>query len=127
MSSSNCRFLALPHPGLAPYRNCIELESNLASLGNEDSVINAWKLYEAALETYDQEASLWKDYNSLETKVSFIWFFYTIVSDFDLYYVLTVFQLLLQLGTSETAAAVYWHARKTIKDSAVFFTSPDQL
>lgn len=93
------RFLALPHPGLALYRNCIELESNLVSLGNEDSLINARKLYEAALATYDQEASLWKEYHSLETK----------------------------LGTSETAAAVHWRARKTLKDSAVVFTSPDQL
>ncbi|XVF87754.1 hypothetical protein PTKIN_Ptkin18bG0145800 [Pterospermum kingtungense] len=93
------RFLALPHPGLALYRNCIELESNLAFLGNEDSLINARKLYEAALATYDQEATLWKDYHSLETK----------------------------LGTSETAAAVSWRARKTLKNSAVVFTSSDQL
>ncbi|XVE87758.1 hypothetical protein DITRI_Ditri19aG0013400 [Diplodiscus trichospermus] len=92
------RFLALPRPGLALYRNCIELESNLASLGNEDALINARKLYEAALATYDQDTSLWKDYYSLETK----------------------------LGTSETAAAIYWRARKTIKSSAVIFTSPDQ-
>ncbi|XP_022716123.1 U3 small nucleolar RNA-associated protein 6 homolog [Durio zibethinus] len=93
------RFLTLPHPGLALYRNCIELESNLASLGDEASLSNARKLYEAALAAYDQDASLWKDYYSLETK----------------------------LGTSETAAAVYWRARKTLKDSAVDFTSPDQL
>ncbi|XVF26061.1 hypothetical protein REPUB_Repub13aG0267500 [Reevesia pubescens] len=93
------RFLALPHPGLTLYRNCIELESNFASLGDEDSLVNARKLYEAALATYDQDTSLWKDYHSLETK----------------------------LGTSETAAAVYWRARKTLKDSAVVFTSPDQL
>ncbi|KAK8683958.1 hypothetical protein V6N13_039999 [Hibiscus sabdariffa] len=93
------RFLALPHPGLALYKNCIELESNLASLGNEDSLVNARKLYEAALSTYDQDTSLWKDYHSLETT----------------------------LGTSETAAAVYWRARKSLKDSAVVFNSPDQL
>ncbi|MBA0864271.1 hypothetical protein Goshw_001246 [Gossypium schwendimanii] len=93
------RFLALPHPGLALYKNCIELESNLASLGNEDSLVNTRKLYEAALATYDQDTSLWKDYHSLETK----------------------------LGTSETAAAIYWRARKSLKDSAVDFTSPDQL
>ncbi|KAK6264987.1 hypothetical protein SCA6_020421 [Theobroma cacao] len=92
------RFLALPHPGLALYRNCIELESNFASLGDEDSLVNGRKLYEAALATYDQDASLWKDYYSLETK----------------------------LGTSESAAAVYWRARKTLKDSAVVFTSPDR-
>ncbi|KAE8721061.1 L-ascorbate oxidase-like protein [Hibiscus syriacus] len=87
------RFLALPHPGLALYKNCIELESNLASLGNEDSLENARKLYEAALKTYDQDTSLWKDYHSLETK----------------------------LGTSETAAAIYWRARKSLKESAVVF------
>ncbi|XWS18187.1 hypothetical protein CRYUN_Cryun32bG0021200 [Craigia yunnanensis] len=93
------RFLALPRPGLVLYRNCVELESNLASLGDEDALVNARKLHEAALATYDQDASLWKDYYSLETK----------------------------LGTSETAAAVYWRARKTIKDSAVVLTSPVQL
>ncbi|KAE8736232.1 L-ascorbate oxidase-like protein [Hibiscus syriacus] len=87
------RFLALPHPGLALYKNCIELESHLASLGSEDSLVNARKLYEAALATYDQDTSLWKDYHSLETK----------------------------LGTSETAAAIYWRARKSLKDSAVVF------
>ncbi|OMO64822.1 RNA-processing protein, HAT helix [Corchorus olitorius] len=79
-------------------RNCIELESNLASLGDKDSLVNARKVYEAALATYDQDSSLWKDYHSLETK----------------------------LGTSETVASIYWRARKTLKDSAVDFTSPDQ-
>ncbi|KAK8642206.1 hypothetical protein V6N13_011562 [Hibiscus sabdariffa] len=96
---ANCRFLAHPHPGLAFYKNCIELESNLASLGNDDSLVNARKLYEAALATYDQDSSLWKDYHSLETK----------------------------LGTSETAAAINWRARKSLKDFAVVFNSPDQL
>ncbi|GLT52655.1 hypothetical protein SLA2020_259830 [Shorea laevis] len=92
------RFLALPHPGLALYRNCIELESNHASVGDENSLANARRLYEAALSLYDQNASLWKDYHSLEMK----------------------------LATSETAAAVYWQARQVLKDSAVGFASTNQ-
>lgn len=67
----NCRFLALPRPGLAIYRNCIELESNLASIGNKDGLVNARKLYESALATYDQNVSLWQDFYSMEIKVNF--------------------------------------------------------
>uniref|UniRef100_A0A5B6ZZP9 Uncharacterized protein n=1 Tax=Davidia involucrata TaxID=16924 RepID=A0A5B6ZZP9_DAVIN len=62
------RFLALPHPGLAIYRNCIELELNLASAGYKDSIVKARKLYESALTTYDQDVSLWRDYYSMEIK-----------------------------------------------------------
>lgn len=65
----NCRFLALPHPGLALYRNCIELESNLAFTGDKTGLTNARRLYESALATYDQDSSLWHDYHSLEIKV----------------------------------------------------------
>ncbi|KAK2644522.1 hypothetical protein Ddye_019717 [Dipteronia dyeriana] len=65
------RFLALPRPGLALYRNCIELELNLASVGNKDCLANARKLFEAALATYDQNTSLWQDYYSIETKVNY--------------------------------------------------------
>ncbi|KAI9197765.1 hypothetical protein LWI28_004030 [Acer negundo] len=86
------RFLALPRPGLALYQNCIELELNLASVGNKDCLANARKLFEAALATYDQNTGLWQDYYSMETK----------------------------LGTSETANGVYWRARKTLRDSAAF-------
>lgn len=71
MSCLNCSFLALPHPGLAIYRTCIELESNLASNGDKDSLVNARKLYESALKNYDQNLSLWRDYYCMETKVSF--------------------------------------------------------
>ncbi|GLT83306.1 hypothetical protein SLE2022_016010 [Rubroshorea leprosula] len=92
------RFLVLPHFGLTLYRNCIELESNHASLGDKNSLANAGRVYEAALFTYDQNASLWKDYHSMEMK----------------------------LATSETAAAVYWRARKVLKDSAVGFASTNQ-
>ncbi|GKV15981.1 hypothetical protein SLEP1_g26701 [Rubroshorea leprosula] len=53
---------------------------------------------EAARSTYDQNASLWKDYHSMEMK----------------------------LATSETAAAVYWRAWKVLKDSAVGFASTNQ-
>jgi len=68
---SHCRFLALPHPGLALHRHCIDLETNLASIGDKDGLINARKLYESALATYDQNVSLWQDYYRMETKVKF--------------------------------------------------------
>ncbi|KAK2992487.1 hypothetical protein RJ640_005634 [Escallonia rubra] len=84
------RFLALPHPGLAIYRNCIDLELNLASTGEKDSLPKARKVFESALMTYDQDVSLWQDYHSMEIK----------------------------MGTSETAAAVYWRAKKTLKGNA---------
>lgn len=64
-----CRFLALPRPGLALYKKCIELEMNLASLGDKDCLANVRKLYESALTTYDQDTSLWRDYYSMEIKV----------------------------------------------------------
>nr|XP_023919476.1 U3 small nucleolar RNA-associated protein 6 homolog [Quercus suber]POF25254.1 u3 small nucleolar rna-associated protein 6 like [Quercus suber] len=83
------QFLVLPHPGLAIYKNCIELESNLSSVGDKDGIVNARKLYESALATYGQNVSLWQDYYSMEAK----------------------------MGTSETATAVHWRARKTLKDS----------
>ncbi|XP_057764925.1 uncharacterized protein LOC130985808 [Salvia miltiorrhiza] len=83
------RFLALPHPGLKIYRDCIELESNLASSGDKTGLTNARKLFESALVTYDQDASLWHDFHCLEIK----------------------------MGTSETAAAVHWRARKTLKNN----------
>lgn len=91
------RFLALPHPGLAIYRNCIELESNVSSVGDKDGLINARKLYESALSTYDQNVSLWQDYYSMEAK----------------------------MGTSETANAVHWRARKTLKDSTALIAPLD--
>lgn len=93
------RFLALPRPGLAIYRNCIELESNLASIGNKDGLVNARKLYESALATYDQNVSLWQDFYSMEIK----------------------------MGTSETSTAVHWRARKTLKDTTALIASPDFL
>ncbi|KAL2495409.1 RNA-proCES [Forsythia ovata] len=83
------RFLTLPHPGLAIYRNCIELEVNLASAGDKSCLQNVRKLFESALATYSQDASLWRDYYSMEVK----------------------------MGTSETAAAVHWRARKVLKNS----------
>ncbi|KAL0398784.1 UNVERIFIED_CONTAM: hypothetical protein Sradi_2221700 [Sesamum radiatum] len=89
------RFLALPHPGLAIYRNCIEIELNLASTGEKTGLPKARKLYESALATYDQDASLWQDYHSMEVK----------------------------MGTSETAAAVHWRARKALKDNTSLLPS----
>ncbi|PON35028.1 U3 small nucleolar RNA-associated protein [Parasponia andersonii] len=90
------RFLALPHPGLAIYRNCIELETNVASVSDKDGLPNARNLYESALTSYSQNVSLWQNYYLLETK----------------------------MGTSETASAVYWRARKILKDTAALIT-PD--
>lgn len=83
------RFLTLPHPSLGFFRHCIELESNIASVGDGDGVKNARKLYDSALCLYSQNRELWKDYHTLEMK----------------------------MGTSETANAVYWRARKTLKDT----------
>ncbi|KAG4929206.1 hypothetical protein AAZX31_17G011900 [Glycine max] len=91
------RFLALPLPGLALYRRCIDLETNLASIGDKDGLINARKLYESSLATYDQNVSLWQDYYRLEIK----------------------------MGTSEKATAIYWRARKVLKDASEFVTAPD--
>lgn len=53
------------------YKSCIELESNLASAGDRDSLVEARKLYESALATYNQDVSLWQSYYSLEIKVLF--------------------------------------------------------
>ncbi|PKA46701.1 hypothetical protein AXF42_Ash019684 [Apostasia shenzhenica] len=62
------RFLSLPHPGLTFFKHCIDLESNLASLGEEDSLKNARWLYESALQLYCQEKEIWRDYYALEMK-----------------------------------------------------------
>lgn len=91
------RFLALPHPGLGLYRHCIVLETNLASIGDKNGLVNARKLYESALATYDQNVSLWQDYYRMETK----------------------------MGTSEKATAIYWRAKKILKDASEFIASPD--
>ncbi|XP_030533419.1 U3 small nucleolar RNA-associated protein 6 homolog [Rhodamnia argentea] len=84
------RFLALPHPEAALYRTCIELEMNLAFAGSKDCLSRVRKLYEAALTTYDQSVDLWRAYYSLENK----------------------------MGTAESATAVYWRARKILKDAS---------
>lgn len=89
------RYLALPHPGLALYRSCIELELNLASASDKSCLVEVQRLFEAALATYDQDVSLWQDYYNMEIK----------------------------MGTSEAAAAVHWRARKTLKDNAALLTS----
>ncbi|KAJ4781483.1 U3 small nucleolar RNA-associated protein 6-like protein [Rhynchospora pubera] len=82
------RFISLPRPSLELFKFCIELEFNLASLGNDCSALaNVRKLYESALGFYSQDKELWREYYIMETKV----------------------------GTSETANAVYWRARKTLK------------
>ncbi|KAK9133346.1 hypothetical protein Scep_012874 [Stephania cephalantha] len=91
------RFLALPHPSLALYRNCIELEANLGSVGENDGIVNARKLYESALTTYGRDERLWRDYYSMEIK----------------------------LGTTETSNAVYSRARKILTDPTVLISSSD--
>ncbi|KAI9122631.1 hypothetical protein K1719_006471 [Acacia pycnantha] len=91
------RFLALPHPGLVLYKNCIDLEANLASIGDKDGLVNARKLYESALATYDQDVKLWQDYYQMESK----------------------------MGTSEKATDVVWRARRMLKDAGLSITSPN--
>ncbi|KGN49099.1 U3 small nucleolar RNA-associated protein 6 homolog [Cucumis sativus] len=91
------KFLGLPHPGLAMYQTCIQLESNLATAGDKDGLANARKLFESALATYGQNVRLWQEYYTLESKI----------------------------GSSETAAAVRWRARKTLKDATALATSSD--
>ncbi|KAK4254752.1 hypothetical protein QN277_010087 [Acacia crassicarpa] len=91
------RFLALPHPGLVLYKNCIDLEADLASIGDKDGLVNARKLYESALATYDKDVKLWQDYYQMESK----------------------------MGTSEKATDVVWRARRILKDAALSITSPN--
>jgi U3 small nucleolar RNA-associated protein 6 len=71
-----CRFLALPHPGLVLYRCCIELEVNLASVGDKDCLANARNLYESALATYGQDVTLWQNYHSMEIKVILLYVYF---------------------------------------------------
>ncbi|KAI5012746.1 hypothetical protein ZWY2020_025012 [Hordeum vulgare] len=85
------RFLALPRPSLKFFQFCIELEANLASIGNSDGLANARKLYDSATSLYPQERELWRKYYNME----------------------------LTVGTSETSNAIYWRARKVLNDSTV--------
>ncbi|OEL26508.1 hypothetical protein BAE44_0012475 [Dichanthelium oligosanthes] len=89
------RFLALPRPSLKLFQYCIELEASLASLGDNGALANARKLYDSAIDHYPQERELWRNYYNLELKV----------------------------GTSETANAVYWRARKVLSDSTALTSS----
>ncbi|KAG1347372.1 U3 small nucleolar RNA-associated protein 6 [Cocos nucifera] len=91
------RFLALPHPSLKFFKHCIELESNLCFVGDGDALRNARKLYELAIAIYAQNRELWKEYYIMERKV----------------------------GTSETANAVYWRARKILKDTIMLSVPSD--
>ncbi|XP_008778548.1 U3 small nucleolar RNA-associated protein 6 homolog isoform X2 [Phoenix dactylifera] len=91
------RFLALPHPSLKFFKHCIDLESNLSFVGDGDALRNARKLYELAVAIYDQNREVWKDYYIMELKV----------------------------GTSETANAVHWRARKTLKDTIMLSVPND--
>ncbi|VAH30928.1 hypothetical protein VPH35_021075 [Triticum aestivum] len=83
------RFLALPRPSLKFFQFCIELEASLASIGNNDGLVNARKLYDSAISLYPQERELWRKYYNME----------------------------LTAGTSETSNAIYWRARKVLNDS----------
>ncbi|KAJ1287354.1 hypothetical protein BS78_02G003400 [Paspalum vaginatum] len=88
------RFLALPRPSLKFFQYCIEVESNLASLGDHGALTNARRLYDSATDLYPQEREVWRNYYDLELKV----------------------------GTSETANAVYRRARKVLSDSSALAT-----
>jgi len=77
------------------FKYCIELETNLASLGDNSALANARKLYDSAIDYYPQEREVWRNYYNLELKV----------------------------GTSETANAVYRRARKVLSDSTAL-TAP---
>ncbi|CAO2816440.1 unnamed protein product [Amaranthus hypochondriacus] len=81
------RILNLPNPGVAVYKQCIELEVT----SGDEGLVNARKLFECALATYKEDISLWQEYYSMEIK----------------------------MGTSETAGAVYWRAKKTLGDALV--------
>ncbi|EER95733.1 U3 small nucleolar RNA-associated protein 6 homolog [Sorghum bicolor] len=89
------RFLALPRPSLKFMQYCIELEANLASLGDHGALTNARRLYDSALDLYPQEREVWRNYYNLE----------------------------LKMGTSESANAVYSRARKVLGDSTAL-TAP---
>ncbi|KAI0503773.1 hypothetical protein KFK09_014716 [Dendrobium nobile] len=78
-------FLALPHPGLALFKHCIELEKNLASLGDAAALQNARRLYESALEIYRQDRDLWKDYHAMEIKAIFLFLLFFPVSQMRAY------------------------------------------
>jgi len=48
---------------------CIELEANLASLGDNGALTNARRLYDSVLDLYPQESEVWRNYYNLELKV----------------------------------------------------------
>jgi U3 small nucleolar RNA-associated protein 6 len=48
---------------------CIELEANLASLGDHGALTNARRLYDSVLDLYPQEREVWRNYFNLELKV----------------------------------------------------------
>lgn len=89
------RLLALPRPSLRFMQYCIELEANLASLGDHGALTNARRLYDSVLDLYPQEREVWRNYFNLE----------------------------LKMGTSESANAVYSRARKVLGDSTAL-TAP---
>ena len=59
-------------PWFSLYKACIELESNIVSIGDKGSLVHARKLYDSAFKTHDQDLSLWQDYYLMETRVSFL-------------------------------------------------------
>lgn len=105
-----CRFLALPRPSLKFFQYCIDLEANLASIGNHDAIVNARKLYDSSVDLYPQERELWRNYYSMELKVRLHIANMFALADITL-------ALHNQVGTSETANAIYWRARKVLNDS----------
>lgn len=113
------RFLDLPHPGLGIYKKCIEMELNLASAGDKDCLVRARKICESALSAYCQDVSLWQDYYFMESKVERYLRLDLIIYIYVCIYVLNNI-IMQQMGTSETAAAVHWRARKALGGNVSF-------
>ncbi|XP_042376383.1 U3 small nucleolar RNA-associated protein 6 homolog [Zingiber officinale] len=83
------RLLSLPHPSVKLFRHCIELESNLGFVGDKFAITCARNLYNSALDMYPEIMELWREYYLMEKKA----------------------------GTTESANAVYWRAKKISKDT----------
>lgn len=64
------RLLALPGPGLALYKKCIQLESLASTDGAATSMAAVRPLFEAALEVHSQAWELWLEYCKQEMRVS---------------------------------------------------------
>ncbi|GAQ85721.1 U3 small nucleolar RNA-associated protein 6 [Klebsormidium nitens] len=86
------RLLALPGPGLALYKKCIQLESLACINGAAASMAAIRPLFEAALEVHSQAWELWLEYCKQE----------------------------MQSGQTQKAAALHWRAKKALHDPSPF-------